>query len=106
ELRKVVMAGGELLDNEEVDISPFISITPVPMPHKFFGLSIADLAMESQKTKTAMLRAQLDNLYLEANGRYFAVEGQVNLDDLLTSRPGGVVRMQQPGMAGRLDQGK
>lgn len=106
ELRKVVIAGNELLDNEEVDISPFISITPVPMPHKFFGLSIADLAMEAQKTKTQMLRSQLDNLYLEVNGRYFAVEGQVNLDDLLTSRPGSVVRMKQPNMAGRLDQGK
>ena len=35
----------------------------------------------------------------------FAVEGQVNLDDLLTSRPGGIVRMKGPGMAGRLDQG-
>jgi hypothetical protein len=106
ELRKVVIAGNELLDNEEVDDSGFISITPVPMPHKFFGLSVADLAMEAQKTKTNMLRAQLDNLYLEVNGRYFAVEGQVNLDDLLTSRPGSVVRMKQPGMAGRLDQGR
>jgi hypothetical protein len=106
ELRKVCIAGNQLLDNEEVDISPFISITPVPMPHKFFGLSIADLAMEAQKTKTQMLRSQLDNLYLEVNGRYYAVEGQVNLDDLLTSRPGSVVRMKQPGMAGRLDQGK
>lgn len=106
ELRKVVIAGNELLDNEEVDISPFISITPVPMPHKFFGLSIADLAMESQKTKTNILRAQLDNMYLEVNGRYFAVEGEVNLDDLLTSRPGGIVRMKAPNMAGRLDQGK
>lgn len=104
ELRKVTMAGNELLDNEEVDFTPFVSITPVPLPHTFFGLSIADLAMESQKTKTSILRSQLDNLYLTINGRYFAVEGQVNLDDLLTSRPGGVVRMKQAGMAGRLDQ--
>lgn len=106
ELRKVTVAGNELLDNEEVDFVPFVSITPVPLPHTFFGLSIADLAMESQKTKTSILRAQLDNMYLGVNGRYYAVEGQVNLDDLLTSRPGGIVRMKQPGMAGRLDQGQ
>lgn len=105
ELRKVTMAGNTLLDNEPVDCIPFVSITPVPLPHQFFGLSIADLAMESQRTKTSILRAQLDNMYLAVNGRYFAVEGQVNLDDLLTSRPGGVVRVKQPGMAGRLDQG-
>ena len=106
ELRKVTVAGDRLLDNEEVDFTPFVSICPVPLPHTFFGLSIADLSMESQKTKTSILRAQLDNMYLGVNGRYFAVEGQVNLDDLLTSRPGGVVRMKSPGMAGRLDQGQ
>ncbi|WP_343735329.1 hypothetical protein [Acidovorax sp.] len=105
ELRKVVRAGNEILDNEVCDVAPFVSITPVPMPHKFFGLSVADLALEGQKIKTSILRGMLDNMYLQINGRYFAVDGQVNLDDLLTSRPGGVVRMKAPNMAGRLDQG-
>lgn len=105
ELRKVVRAGNQILENEICDVAPFVSITPVPMPHKFFGLSVADLALEGQKINTILLRNQLDNNNLEVNGRYFAVEGQVNLDDLLTSRPGGVVRMKGPGMAGRLDQG-
>ena len=104
ELRKIVYVGGEILDNDVVDIVPLVSVCPVPMPHKFFGLSIADLAMEAQKTKTGILRAQLDNMYLQVNGRYFAVDGQVNLDDLLVSRPGGVVRIKSPGMVGRLDQ--
>ena len=106
ELRKVVRAGNQILDNEEVDCAPFVSICPVPMPHKFYGLSVADLAIESQKTKTHILRARLDNLHLQVNGRYFAVEGQVNLDDLLMSRPGGVVRVKQQGAVGRLDQGQ
>ena len=105
ELRKVVRAGNQILENEIVDCAPFVSITPVPMPHKFFGMSVADLALEGQRVKTAILRGQLDNMYLQINGRYFAVDGQVNLDDLLASRPGGVVRMKGPGMAGRLDQG-
>lgn len=105
ELRKVVRAGNQILDNEVVDVVPFVSITPVPMPHKFFGLSVADLAMEGQKINTMLLRGVLDNTWLQINGRYFAVEGQVNLDDLLTSRPGGVVRIKAPGAAGRLDQG-
>jgi hypothetical protein len=105
ELRKVTRAGNRILDNEIVDVVPFVSITPVPLPHRFFGLSIADLAMESQKTKTSILRAQLDNMYLQVNGRYFAVEGQVNLDDLMTSRPGGIVRTKNPQAVGRLDQG-
>jgi len=106
ELRKVTIAGNELLENEECDAAPFISITPVPMPHKFFGLSIADLAMESQKIMTNTIRAQQDNMFLQVNGRYFAVDGQVNLDDLLTSRPGGIVRIKTPNAVGRLDQGQ
>lgn len=105
EWRKLTRAGNRLLDNEECDGPPFVAITPVPLPHQFFGLCPADQALEIQKQKTAVMRAVLDNLYLSVNGRYFAVDGQVNLDDLLTSRPGGVVRMKQAGMAGRLDQG-
>ncbi|MGE5452436.1 MAG: hypothetical protein ACM3VZ_11420 [Acidobacteriota bacterium] len=105
ELRKVVRAGNQILDNEVVDVAPFVSITPIPMPHKFFGLSVADVAMEGQKVNTMLLRGVLDNTYLQINGRYYAVDGQVNLDDLLTSRPGGVVRVKQAGAAGRLDQG-
>lgn len=105
EWRKIVRCGNQLLDNEECDGPPFVAITPIPLPHRFHGLSIADMAIPIQQQKTSVLRAILDNLYLQVNGRYFAVDGQVNLDDLLTSRPGGVVRVKQPGMAGRLDQG-
>lgn len=105
EWRKITRAGNKLLDNEECDGPPFVGITPIPLPHQFFGLCPADQALEIQKQKTVVMRAIHDNLSLSVNGRYFAVDGQVNLDDLLTSRPGGVVRMKQAGMAGRLDQG-
>jgi hypothetical protein len=32
---------------------PFASATPVPIPHRFFGRSIADLVMPAQREKTA-----------------------------------------------------
>ena len=105
ELRKVTKVGSTILDNEEVDIAPFADIVCIRQPHKFFGLSVMDLGHETQKTKTSILRSSLDNMHLQVNGRYFAVEGQVNLDDLLTNRPGGVVRIKVPGAVGRLDQG-
>ena len=105
QLRKVVRAGNQVLENEIVDMAPFVALDVVPVSHKFYGMSVADLAMEGQRTETSLLRTTLDNGYLQTNGRYFAVEGQVNLDDLLTSRPGGVVRIKTPGAAGRLDQG-
>ena len=96
EMRKVMFAGNEILSNEECDYVPFHSLCPIPIPHLFFGQSLADRTMDIQIEKSTILRQMLDNLYLTNNYRVGAVEGQVNLDDLLTSTAGGVVRMKNP----------
>lgn len=106
EWRQVVRCGGVVLRNVECDGPPFVSICPIPLPHRFFGTCPADQAVDAQRLKTSILRASLDGLYHSINGRTFAVQGQVNLDDLLTSRPGGVVRVNQPGAVGPLMEGK
>lgn len=93
ELRKITRCGSEILDNEEVDAIPFAAITPILMPHRFFGRSIADVISDIQRIKTAVMRQLIDNLYLQNNVRYYVDENkEVNLDDLLTVRPGGIVR--------------
>ena len=92
ELRKVTYAGDQILDNEEVDHIPFASVCPIPMPHKFFGQSLADRAMDIQLIKSTITRQILDNLYLTNMPRVTALDGQVNLDDLLTAAPGGIIR--------------
>ena len=94
ELRRVILGGETILSNEECDYVPFHSVCPIPIPHKFFGQSLADRTMDLQLTKSTILRQMLDNLYLTNNARVTAVEGQVNLDDLLTSTAGGVVRVK------------
>ena len=96
EKRRVCYASNEILHNEECDYIPFHSICPIPIPHKFYGHSLADRAMDLQLIKSTITRQMLDNLYLTNNYRVGAVEGQVNLDDLLTSTAGGVVRMKNP----------
>ncbi len=104
EWRKVLVAGddasGEILENEEWTLGcvPFASLSPILMPHTFFGRSVADLVMDIQRIKSVLLRQMLDGLYLSTNPRTEVVDGQVNLDDLLTSRPGGLVRVKAPGM--------
>ena len=103
EMRKVFKCGDRVFSNEEVDAAPFASWTPIIMSHKFFGLSEADLVMDLQILKSQLLRNMLDNQYLTNNGRYTAVEGMVNLDDLTSSRPGGVVRQKMAGAVARLD---
>jgi hypothetical protein len=44
------------------DAIPFAATTPVPITHRFFGRSIADLVMPLQREKTALKRGALDNL--------------------------------------------
>ena len=96
ELRKICSVGSKVLSNEAIDRIPFVSITPIKIPHKFFGLSVADLVMDLQLIKSTMMRTLLDNAYNQNYGRYAVLEGQANLDDLLTQRPGGVVRVKSP----------
>ena len=96
ELRKVCLVGSTILENDEIDMVPFVSITPIKIPHKFFGLSIADLVMDLQLMKSTLMRNLMDNMYNQNFGRYAILEGQANLDDLLTQRPGGVVRVKSP----------
>jgi hypothetical protein len=96
ELRKVCTVGSTILENDEIDNIPFVSITPVKIPHKFFGLSMADLVMDLQLMKSTLMRNLMDNMYNQNFGRYAVLEGQANLDDLLTQRPGGIVRVKSP----------
>jgi hypothetical protein len=85
------------------DAIPFAAMTPVIVTHRFFGRSIADLVMDIQRIKTALLRALLDNAYLANNPRTEVAEShasETTLDDLLVSRPGGIVRTRMPGGLG------
>ena len=96
ELRKITLGGHTILDNVEIDSIPFSTICPLPIPHKFHGMSVADTVKDIQLIKSTIVRNILDNMYLTNNARYAVLAGQVELDDLLSSRPGGIVRMRSP----------
>jgi hypothetical protein len=57
-------------------------------------MSIADQTIDLQLIKSTLWRGALDALYLSNSPQIGAVEGQVNLDDLLNRRPGGIVRLK------------
>ena len=61
ELRKVCSVGSYVFSNEEIDKAPFVSITPLKIPHKFYGLSVADLVMDLQLIKSTLMRNLMDN---------------------------------------------
>ena len=96
---RYVVLGNEIIYKEKCEYVPFACITPMIMPHRHIGRSYSDLTQDIQMIKSTLLRGQLDNMYLANNGRY-AISDRVNLDDMLTSRPGGIVRVSgEPGSA-------
>ena len=97
ELRRVFYAGRQILDNEPADTIPFATLTPTPLPHQIVGMSITDQVEDLAEIKTVLMRSLLDNMYLQNSGRVAVQEGMCNLDDLLTSRPGGIVRVKAQG---------
>jgi hypothetical protein len=100
ELRKVCTVGGgyEVVRNEPADMVPFAVFCPDPEPHTFFGMSVADQVMDIQRIKSNIQRNMLDSLALAIHPRVGVVEGQANMDDVLNTEVGGVIRMRAPGM--------
>jgi len=92
ELLFVCHVGKTILHRDAVDMIPVSCITPIPVPHRHIGRSYADLVMDLQLQKSTMLRQIFDNMYISNNGRTAVDADSVNLDDLLNSKPGGIVR--------------
>ena len=93
ELRKVCVANKKLLHNDEADCVPFAAFSPIIFGHRHHGLGFYDLLSEITQIKTALLRGMLDSQYLAVQPRTAVDVNRVNLDDMLVSRPGGVVRV-------------
>lgn len=92
EMRKVTLAGDTIIENESADRNPFHCISPIIMPHNHQGRSMYDLSSDIQDIRTQLWRQSLDNLYFANNQRTVINDGNVNLEDLLTVRPQGIIR--------------
>lgn len=99
EWRKVTLAGSggwQVLFNDECDGHPFSMWTPFKQPHKLYGESMADKTMDIQLIKSTVWRGVMDNIYFNIAPQLGVVEGQANMEDVLTRRPGGIFRMKNP----------
>lgn len=91
ERRYIRKSNNVLLVNEPFPHVPYASLSAILMPHKLIGRSRAELVMETQRSKSVMLRGLADNTYATNNPRIAANE-DVNYDDLLTFQLNGIVR--------------
>jgi hypothetical protein len=96
ELCKVVVLGEseptDILDIEEIPEIPFVAMQAIPKPYSPFGISVFERVRQIQDLKTAILRSTMDSYYQSTNRMKVVLEGQANLDDLLVTRPGGIIR--------------
>ena len=99
ELRRVCLMGPgyEVVANDMVADHPFAALEVDPEPHAFYGESTADKVMDIQRLKTLVIRNVMDSLAQSVHPRTAAIEGQVNMDDLLNNEVGSVVRVRQAG---------
>jgi hypothetical protein len=95
ELHWILLGGGnEILRDDIVDFIPYATGTPFLQPHQLNGLGLFDKLASVQDIKTATLRKWLNNLEAANNARVGVNERTVNLDDVVNTRPGGVVRVK------------
>jgi len=96
------------IEKEQVNVIPFAAGTPYLVPHRFHGLSVADLLIEVQKIKTVLLRSHLDSIYFALNQRMEVAETQASeftISDLLRNEPGSPIRVKTPGAVRPISSG-
>ena len=72
---KIIKAGNALLDIEEVDRLPFVTFSPLPIPHSFYGSNFAEKLCDTQNARTVLTRSILDQAVLANNPRFLVVKG-------------------------------
>lgn len=101
ERRMVMRLHNRILSNEECSHVPMATFSPILRSHRYDGHSLAELVSDLQRLHTVITRQMLDSLYLANNPRTKVLTDangapKANIDDLLDSRVGGLLRMQQP----------
>lgn len=95
ELRKVVTCADRIPPgedwNEPLEAVPMTGFVMKRVPHRHIGESLDDELADLQEIKTTLNRQLLDNIYRVNNART-VVNENINLRDLMTVTPGGVVR--------------
>lgn len=100
ERRMIVRLNDKILKNEECSHVPIATASPILRSHRWDGHSLAELVSDLQRLGSVVTRGMLDSLYLANNPRKRVLTDTTgaplaNIDDLLDSRVGGLIRMTQ-----------
>ncbi len=104
ELRRVVMAGTQILENEPVDFNPVVSASAIHVTHKHIGMGYAEIVADLQELMTTLIRQLLDNIYKQNVQRRFINEQALlsdnsTMDQLLDGRSENIIVRGDPNTA-------
>lgn len=91
--KKLTLVGSIVADLEDNPFGkpPFCVCSPIRMSHRMVGRDIAELVLEIQKLRTALMRYILDNIYFQNNGMKVVNPFRISVDQLLNNNvPGGI----------------
>lgn len=81
---------GDIEDNAYGE-PPFVVMSPVLMPYRAIGRGLAELAVEIQRLRTALVRHILDNLYYQNLGMRIVNRFRIDPNSLMDgNKPGGI----------------
>ena len=91
ELKRFIIAGTHILLEEDVDMVPLASLSPINIPFEFYGLSIADFTRSSTLASTAILRGFVENTYLSNYSPKLADPNVVDFSALQNMKPKQII---------------
>ena len=91
ELKHFIIAGSHILAEEDCDMIPLAVVSPIDVPHEFYGLSIADFTRSSTLASTAILRGFVENTYLTNYSPKLADPNVVDFSALQNMKPKQII---------------
>ncbi|MGI9548550.1 MAG: portal protein, partial [Bdellovibrionales bacterium] len=91
ELKHFIIASQQILFEEDVEDVPLASLSPIDIPHEFYGLSMADFTRSSTLASTAILRGFVENTYLTNYSPKLADPNTVDFSALQNMKPKQII---------------
>ena len=93
---RIHVAGTTIIDKSPVNYVPYVTGSPLPVPHRIPGQGMYEIMGQIQEAKTYTLRNFMDNLAVMNQSRVGYLKGEVDVEDLLNGRVNGIVGMDRP----------
>lgn len=105
ERRLIYRLHDKILSNEETEQVQIATTSPILNPHRWDGMSMAEVVSDIMRIKTDLTRAMINGANLAVHPRKTVLTDAngapyVDIDDLLDFRIGGIVRQTRPDALG------